>query len=437
MTTKLRRAASVTAAIAVVSIALSGCAATPETSSGPTEIASSGPAEIEFWTMPFASLKPGQILALVNEFNDSQDEVNVSLTLLEWSDGRDKIRQAVSAGNAPEVFLAAPLDLAYVDAGLLSSASELGYTQAEIDAFGPVTEAATIDGELYAFPLSVYADVLYVNMTVLDRYGHSIPTNWDELYETSLDITTKSTAEGNKVYGFQVKGMDDHANAINHSWPMFFEGAGGDLVSADGQSSTQNTPAGIAALEYLKQFYDNGVVDAGVSAQNGFIEGDVAMFAFSQGLLSVIGSSALQDEWTIALLPDGPERPMSYIGPDALVATAGAENPDAVGTFMKWITSPKNTALYMQTGGVQPYKFDALPAEVLADVEAQIAERPLLKVVYEALEVGSYEVTKNESIGQAARWAAQKTYIVAALTGQTSFEDALAQIDLAINQAIR
>lgn len=434
---KHKRAFGVGAIFAAASLAIAGCAETTEPSSDTVEIESSGPVEIEFWTMPFASLTSDQIAGLVGDFNESQDDVVVKLTLLEWRDGRDKIRQAVSAGNAPEVFLAAPLDLAYVDAGLLATASELGYTQEEIGAFLPITEAATIDGELYAFPLSVYADIMYINTTVLDRYGHSAPTTWDELYEISSDITTRSTADGDTIYGFQVKGMDDHLNAMNHSWPMFFEGAGGDQVSADGTESTQNSPAGIAALEYLAKFYDNGVVPVGVSAQNGFIEGDVAMFAFSQGLLSVIGKSALEDEWTIALLPDGPERPMSYIGSDSLVATSGAEDPLAVGVFMKWITSPENTALYMRTGGVQPYNFDDLPADVLADVQQQIADRPMLETVYKALEVGSYALTKSESIGQAARWAAQSNYIVAALTGQTSFEDALAQIDAAVNQAIQ
>ncbi|GMA91916.1 ABC transporter substrate-binding protein [Homoserinibacter gongjuensis] len=184
-----------------------------------------GPVTIEFWSMPFGGHAEEDVAAYVEEFNASQDDVVVEFTGLQWADGRDKIIQAVGAGTGPDVFIMAPVNQDFLSSGALASLPELGYTDEDVDPFLDIIDyAAGHDGKTYGVPIGYYANVLYYNQTILSEYGFDAPpTTWDELKETAAAITEGS---GGDVMGFQIKGMDDHLNAINHTWANFFYAAG-------------------------------------------------------------------------------------------------------------------------------------------------------------------------------------------------------------------
>jgi len=418
------------AATAVAALALAGCAT--------SESADDGPTTIQFWSMPFGGHTEDDVRAYVEEFNDAQDEVVVEFTGLQWADGRDKIIQAVGAGTGPDVFIMAPVNQDFLSAGALATLPELGYTDEDVDPFLDIIEsAAGHDGEVYGVPIGYYANVLYYNQTILSEYGFDgPPETWEELKETAATITTESAAAGDPVMGFQIKGMDDHLNAINHTWANFFYAAGGEQLADDFTAGNANTAAGVEALEYLKSFVSEGITTPGPNAVGGFIDGTVAMFAFQQLHLPEIAASGLTDEWSLAPLPEGPENSSGYVDGEFLVANAASENLDAAGVFLRWMTSPEQAVRYMERAPIFPYELDKVDADVRAAVEGILDDDPRRAALIEQLGNASGENMMFERYAQAARWEAQKQYLVAAINGDMAVEDALAAIDAAVTEAL-
>lgn len=394
-----------------------------------------GPVTIEFWSMPFGGHAEEDVAAYVEEFNASQDDVVVEFTGLQWADGRDKIIQAVGAGTGPDVFIMAPVNQDFLSSGALASLPELGYTDDDVDPFLDIIDyAAGHDGKTYGVPIGYCANVLYYNQTILSEYGFDAPpTTWDELKATAAAITEGS---GGDVMGFQIKGMDDHLNAINHTWANFFYAAGGMQLTDDFSQANANSPAGKEALAYLKTFVDEGITTPGPSAVGGFIDGTVAMFAFQQLHLPEIAASGLGDEWSLAPMPKGPKSSSAYVDGEFLVANAASDHLEAAGTFMKWMTSPEQAVRYMERAPIFPYELDKVDDATRAQVEALVDADPARAALLEQLTLASPENIMFERYAQAARWEAQKQYLVAAINGDMSIDDALSAIDAAVNEAL-
>src|SRR5690606_21268335 len=330
------------------------------------------------------------VAAYVDEFNASQDEIVVEFTGLQWADGRDKIIQAVSAGTGPDVFIMAPVNQDFLSSGALASLPQLGFSDADIDPFLDIIDyAAGHDGETYGVPIGYYANVLYYNQTILSEYGYDAPpATWDELKEAAAAITQGS---GGEVMGFQIKGMDDHLNAINHTWANFFYAAGGTQLTDDFSQATAASPAGEQALASLKSFADAGTTTPGPNAVGGFIDGTVAMFAFQQLHLPEIAASGLSDEWSLAPMPEGPASNSSYVDGEFLVANAASDHLEAAGTFMKWMTSPQQAVRYMERAPIFPYELDKVDDATRAQVEALVDADPARAALLEQLTLASPE----------------------------------------------
>ena len=424
------RVAAIAAIAGVSLMTVAGCSTSaPE---------SDGPVTVEFWSMPFGGHAEEDVAAYVDEFNDSQDEVVVEFTGLQWADGRDKIIQAVSAGTGPDVFIMAPVNQDFLSSGALAPLEELGFTEEDVDPFLDVIEfAAGHEGNVYGVPIGYYANSLYYNQSILSEYGFDgPPETWDDLKEMAATITTESAAGGDPVMGFQIKGMDDHLNAINHTWANFFYAAGGKQLSSDFSQANADSEAGREALEYLRSFVEEGITTPGPNAVGGFIDGTVAMFAFQQLHLPEIAASTLEDDWSIAPMPVGPESGASYVDGEFLVANAESEVLDAAGAFMRWMTSPEQTVRYMERAPLVPYELDKVDESVRAAVQAIIDADPARGALLEQLTRADGENIQFERYSQAARWEAQKQYLVAAINGDMSIDEALAEIDAAVNEAL-
>lgn len=378
--------------------------------------------------------------ALVDDFNAENPDIKVNMTMLDWSGGREQIKQAVAAGSGPDVFyLGAGLDVAYIDANLLLPMTDAGFTQEDIGKYGNLIGASMVDGTLLAAPISYENYILYYRSDILQEYGFDAPpSTWDEMKNMAKAITEGS---GGEIMGVQFKGADDHLNAINYTWQTFLAQAGGKVLDLDSMQSVENSPEAVTALTYLKSFYDEGISQLGTSAANGLREGKVAMFAFTTGPLTSEGyieDANMAGKWGVAALPKGPDNAGGHLGGHALCINAGTAYPEQSGRFVKAYTSPKNAVVWMDNFyGVQPYDLDKLDAEERAAIEAVIAKSPeLWEPIMESALASSPDFMVQTRYGYTARWDGQKRLIVAALSGEMSIEEALTQLDIEINQAI-
>ncbi|MFD0262724.1 ABC transporter substrate-binding protein [Kitasatospora indigofera] len=431
----LRRRLAALSLASAFALAASACA-----SGGGSAESAEGPTTVKFWSMPYWIGQDAKVKELVDQFNASQSKVKVELTLLEWKDGRDKIKQAIAAGKGPDVWLMNNgLELDYLKSGALAPLDKLGYTKADTDKYLPLAKVDDYDGKTYGAPLYFDVDVMLYRTDILQQFGFSAPPKtWDELKSTAAAITTKSAEAGKKVSGWQFKGMDDHLNAVNSTWESFLCQAGGSLTSPDFKTSTQNTEAGRTAMDYMKSFYTDKVSPTGTSALNGFISGDVAMFPFFQSVIANVqaGGDKVAGKWAVAPMPAGPKSGCSMVGGHSLVASSASKNLTGAGTFMRWLASPERSAQYMDFHAIFPYDLAKVDPAVKDTVDGKVKADPNWNAIFEQLGRNTPDLLLQDRHAFQARWDAQKANIVAGVNGQAPVDKALKTIDETVGQAL-
>ncbi len=191
-------------------------------------------------------------------------------------------------------------------------------------------EAATVDGELYAYPMT--ADngyFLYYDKSVID----------EEAVKSLDGILAAAQAAGKKMF------MD-----VSNGWYIasFFLGAGGTLSVVDGaQVSDFNNEKGLAAGEAIKAF----------TAHEAFMTGDDAILTGGMGDTIVAGVSGtwnadaikekLGDNYAAAKLPtftvNGEQVQMSSFAGFKLVGVSTmTEYPEDAMALAEWLTNEEN-----------------------------------------------------------------------------------------------
>jgi multiple sugar transport system substrate-binding protein len=399
------------------------------------------PVTITAWLPPV--LPEDKLKKIAADFNAKSQDVKVDLTVLDWNTGREKIKTAMISGQGPDVFyLANGLDQAYVDGGVLAAVDTVGITKEQIDKYDPMINMNAVNGKIYALPLNYDVYVQYYRKDLLKAAGFDKPAaTWDELKSMAKAMTKDTNGDGKAdVLGFQLKGADDHLNAINLSWQSILAAAGGNFIDKNGKSS-MNSPEGVQALSYLKSFFDEKISVQGPSAANGFPEGKVAMFFFVQNVGDVNKWNTIEElkgKWAMAPMPKGPKSSASYVGGHAVAVNAKAKNAQAAGKFLAYFASPENSVNYMDEGhGVPPFLMDKIDPAVKKQIEDKInSDKENWNAIFEQLKNSSPELSIQGRIGYTARWDAQKAELIAPLMGAATVEQTLKNLDARINQAI-
>ncbi|MDD3214238.1 MAG: extracellular solute-binding protein [Eubacteriales bacterium] len=122
-------------------------------------------------------------LKTIEEFEAAYPNIKVELDMSEAEAYRTKIKTAVAANEAPDVFY-------YNAGGLLKSFVDAGKVLALDDYLDDATRSRivegtlanmTFDGKVYGLPYTLACSVLYCNTDLFDQYGVKIPETWGEL----------------------------------------------------------------------------------------------------------------------------------------------------------------------------------------------------------------------------------------------------------------
>ncbi|MFP7492318.1 sugar ABC transporter substrate-binding protein [Terribacillus saccharophilus] len=407
-----------------------------------SDATSDGVTTIEVWLLPF--VEPEKFEQLVAEFNAEHDDIQVELTILAWSDGREQIKTALISGNGPDVFYVGALDQSYIN-GALVSAKEMGMSEEELAAYSQLLDGYKVDDDILALPLGYEISVLFYRKDILAAHGYEQPPGtWEELFDVSKDISDSTRQNGEPgTLGFQFNGMDEHLNAMNLSWGSMLTAAGGSYLQDD--QSSLATPAGEEALSFMKSFYTENVSVAGVSAVNGFTNGDVAMFTFTQPTADQqdwYEDEQIKDKWAMAQMPEGPASGASHLAPHGIAVNANGDNTEAAAEFAKWLAAPDKTSIFMESSHyVSPFEIEKLDESIQTDIAEVKAKTPeaweaIDAQLEQSIEAGAAQLMQQSKYGYTERWSAQQSYLVPAITGEMPVEEALQNIDIQVNQAI-
>lgn len=301
---------------------------------------------------------------LVARFNGSRTDIKVSLELTgDYWQNYQKIQTAVVAASPPDAAMIELMQIPeFADAGLLAQLDDL-VTQRDFN-FADLAPALLGNsywkGRLYAIPWQRSTTMLYYNVDAFKEAGlpeFSPPATWDELGRVGPRLVQR---QGGQIVRYALEG------SFNHDW--LYEGMvysfGGKIVSDDGRQALFNQPPAVAALTLLRTLKRDGVLNVNPNFPQiveNFIAGRTAMIAHSSFALALITNRA-RFRWSVAPIPAGSAGPVLNAGGGnfVLFARTSPERQRAVWEFIKWMTSPANTAFYSMRSGYLPVRTSAM-----------------------------------------------------------------------------
>ena len=414
----MRKFAPMMAATVVIAIALSGCSTAAEEPSGPVNLT--------LWT-GFTGGDRGAYEALIEEFNSTHPDIQVTMEVQPWDTIAQKLPSAWATGQGPD--LATPNFDSNIVSKYLETDSLLaldavgdGETQINVDKLAPAAiKAFTSDGTLYAVPANIATLQLYYNKALLAAAGIEAPPTTVEEFRADAKALT-----GNGVYGLSVA---DHETI--QMWPILQWLDGGDVVDAKG-CSILDSKANIASLTAWSKLVQDGVAPLGLTGA----ESD-ALFSAGQAAMQLNGPWAAAGytdagiDLGVAAVPVGVDGPVTLGSTVPMAASAATKHPAEAQEFLAWWTGQDAQRQFALASGFPPVRTDladdpelAANTTVAAFAAALPSARLWLPGVTDATKVDGEvyvpligEITRGTDVVTAVADATKK---INAITGCTS-----------------
>lgn len=177
--------------------------------------------------------------------------------------------------------------------------------------FKAIVENNTVNGRLVAMPWFTDAGLLYYRKDLLEKYGLTVPTTWQELTADAQKIQDGERAAGNKKFwGFVFQGKAYEGLTCDAlEWVDSY--GGGDIVNAKGDI-TINNPKAVEALtmaaSWLGKIAPEGVLNYAEEEARGVFQSGNAAFMRNWPYAWALGNSAdspVKGKIAVAALPKG------------------------------------------------------------------------------------------------------------------------------------
>jgi ABC-type glycerol-3-phosphate transport system substrate-binding protein len=309
----------------------------------------------------------------IADFEKAHPEITVKYEALDYDTIQDKFSVAVSSGAAPDL---ATLDMTwlptYAANGTLQDISKISggklNGQPIAGQYTPgALQAMTYDKHYIAAMYDFDAYALYYRKDILDKKGIPVPKTWDDLVSASQKMAEDTNGDGKPdKYALQILPDTFH-------YAQFLFQNGGAILDPTGKKAAFNSPAGVAALDYMKR-----LLDAGGSIYWGDSQGDstglpgikdnrIGMFINGPYMMGVLkdGAKNQSGDWAVAPAPYS-QQPGSYLGGTGLVIPTGAKNPSAAWELAQFLLQPQQQALVYTAAGAAPATTAALKQPALS-----------------------------------------------------------------------
>ncbi|MDR1449602.1 MAG: sugar ABC transporter substrate-binding protein [Propionibacteriaceae bacterium] len=270
---------------------------------------------------------------IVAAFNKDNPDIVVELETLPYADYFTALQTDLAAGSAADVF-----DIEYANYATYQANGALAALEGvDRSVYQPsLADAYATGGVQYALPSSFSNVVLFYNKDLFDAAGVAYPTaDWTWADEKAAAEKIADPAAG--VWGdYQPISYNEFYKAVAQ--------AGGQFLNADASSVAFDSPAGLAAAEWLTQ--KSGTVMPTVEQGAGTPDFDSNLF--SQGKLGLwhtgiwmFGSLAdATFQWDIAVEP-GDSRPASAMFSNALAVSADSQHKAEAQKWAEFMSSSR------------------------------------------------------------------------------------------------
>ena len=228
-----------------------------------------------YWDAPLGNCY-AVIDAAIERFEEQHPGVRVEYTsgilkedYSEWLMGQHLL------GKEPDVFMVLPEDFGTLcEFGALEPLDQLierDTTVCREDFYDAAFDSGMLDDTQYALPYECVPTLMFVNKTLLEEEGISVPENdwtWDDFYAICEQVTRDRDGDG----------VIDRFGSYGYTWRDALVSNGASLFSEDGQQCLVAQPEAAEAIAFsqkLQKLY----VDCDITARS-FDQGDVAFRPF-------------------------------------------------------------------------------------------------------------------------------------------------------------
>ena len=309
----------------------------------------SGKVPLTLWHQEQPPNRVKQFQKVIDAFNKSQDNFQVTQQVQNYEDVYQKITSAIQAGEPPDIHFSIPdLTVAIKETGAVQPVEDI---VEEIDSSHPFLPAAVqpyeSEGHTWAVPVFGMIQMLWYRKDMFEAAGldpESPPRNWDELRQYSEQLT-----QGDK-YGIGIT-SSKHLYTDQEFYTFMITNGGKDLFSDDG-SVAFDQPHNVETLAFYKelsQFSPPGSnswtwAEPQAALNNGTLAMAIEKGQFLGPFEEESGRPA--EDLGVAPVPWPPdgERGSIYYSNAAMTYTQEEEKLEGVKEFMKFVLEPKNYA---------------------------------------------------------------------------------------------
>ncbi|MGI5989754.1 MAG: ABC transporter substrate-binding protein [Lachnospiraceae bacterium] len=422
-------------------------AASGSTTTSASSASSDGKIQLTFWHS--MSETNGQaVQALVDDFNNSQDEIYVNAEYQgKYDDVKTKMSAALQSGKdqLPDIVQMYDIGTKYmVDSGLVIPVEDMfsttGYDPDTIMSI--VKSYYTVDGKQYSMPLNVSTPMLYYNKDAFEAAGldpDTPPTTWEEVKEYAQKIQESGACR----YGY--------AQAI-YGW--FFEQEiatlGEDYGDNDNGRSGNVTKVMWNENGTAKKIMDNwmDLINSGYAGNYGQTTGDTqtAFFAGQVGMIiestAILKNAINNSDFEIGTgyLPrfsDAPDDGGVIIGGASLwlMDTGDTEREEAAWKFLEFTTSAEEQSKFSQGTGYFAINEDAYE---LDDMKSYLEQYPGFETAINQLKdspVNTHTAGVLSGVAAENRKSFQN-YMEEVINGTKTVDEAIAACEEECNAAI-
>jgi multiple sugar transport system substrate-binding protein len=300
------------------------------------------------------------VQSLVERFNKSQSEVEVKVEFVPETQAHQKLVTAVSAKNPPDCCQMWDQWLGeFVGLSALEDLSDRVKSWKHYGSTVPSAwQALSVNGRIYALPLSITTEAIYLRTDRVKEYGLKMPDEhwtWDDFLALAKGLTKPDKSQ----YGYGMRGAGKWAV----SYATAFLYGNGAQVLRDGKVVI-NSPEAVAGLEwYLDLFRKWKVTPSSVPTDGyrqivqGFSRGITSMYMHNSG--SVEEQKRTQaigpERFTTVPIPVGPAKTRAaFYFCETLVMFNASKNKDAVWKFISWMLEDEPHYQFCSVAGNLP-----------------------------------------------------------------------------------
>ena len=328
---------------------------------------------IEYWTTANEQTGP-YYEGLVEQFNQSQDEVNVVLKTYANEAYKTALQVGLASENPPDVFFnwAGDDTNRFVREGQLLSLTEA----ASEDGWGETLSegainAFSLDGDIYGVPISQESKFFFYNERIFEENGVTPPETFEGLLE--LCQTLRDSGVTPMSFGNSERWQGVHYLSIFNQKLVGEEQISEDYALEASAEELFTDPGYEAAFQKLLDMQDAGCFTDAPNATSPeiawaeFYTEQVAMTYGGTWTIGVFNDNGFEGQYGFFRMPPIEEGKgnQNYVlaGPIGVEVSARTENPEAAEQFVSFVVNAENQRAFYEDAGRIPVDPSVVDAE--------------------------------------------------------------------------